>query len=75
MQSIAYVALKEYVVTVLTLETDEHGAPWERKMNVVWDAGITPDWDSWLASFNELEDEPYQIDKVKEVDPDALEEM
>lgn len=75
MQSIAHVALKEYVVTVLTLETDEYGAPWERKMNVVWDAGITPDWDSWLASFNELENEPYEIERIKEIDPNLEDEI
>ena len=62
---------KEYVVVLLTTEVDEYGAPWERKVNVVWDAEIIPDWDYWLKLYVQDELEDYRIDKIIEVDPDA----
>jgi hypothetical protein len=42
----------EYAVTLLTHEVDEHGAGWERRVNVVWNAGVTPDWNSWLELYD-----------------------
>lgn len=77
MQSIAKtaVAAKEYVVIVHTVDTDEHGAPWGRAINVVWDAGVVPDWESWMENFNELEDEPYKLIEIVPIDPLAVDEM
>jgi hypothetical protein len=66
---------KEYFVTLVTTEVDEYGAPWEHKVNVVWDAGIIPDWDYWLLLYNQDEKEVYRIDKIIPVDPEAPFEM
>lgn len=66
---------KEYVVTLLTVDTDEYGAPWERTMNVIWDMGVIPNWHDWLKAFNELESEPYSLFEVIEVDPTAKDEI
>jgi len=77
MQSIAksVVAAKEYVVIVHTVDTDENGAPWGRAINVVWDAGVTPDWEDWIENFNSLEDEPYNLVEIVEVDSYHTDEM
>jgi hypothetical protein len=74
-QTRSQVLPKEYVVIVHTVDTDEHGAPWGRAINVVWDAGITPDWEDWMENFNSLEDEPYELKRVVEVDPSHVDEM
>jgi hypothetical protein len=68
------VAPKEYVVTLETIETDEHNAPWSHQVNVVWDAGIIPDWDYWLKLYTE-NDEPHRIGEIIEVDPNHIDEM
>ncbi|MGL5877607.1 MAG: hypothetical protein ACRC2V_07495 [Xenococcaceae cyanobacterium] len=61
------VATKEYVVVLLTTEADEYNAPTERTVNVVWDAGIIPDWVDWLKLYVQDEQEEYQIDEIIEV--------
>lgn len=63
---------KEYVVILLTTEVDsEYEAPFERIINVAWDAGIIPDWDYWLKLYIQDEEEDYRIDEIIEIDPDA----
>ncbi len=54
----------EYWVTLETIETDERGAPFERRVAVSFDGEV--DWDNWLAYFNHLECEEYRIVSVTE---------
>lgn len=55
----------EYVVILETVETDEFGIGWERKVSVSFDDEVN--WDNWLDNFNELEPEKYWITEVIEV--------
>ena len=61
----------EYLVTLETVETDEYGAPWERKVAVRFDGDVN--WDNWLEHFNHLECEEYRIVSVQESTPDLIE--
>ena len=61
----------EYLVTLETVETDEYGVPWERKVAVRFDGDVN--WDNWLENFNHLECEEYRIVSVQETNPDLIE--
>jgi len=50
---------RDYAVTLLSTEVDEDGIPFERYVGVLWDEGVTPDWDEWLKDFNRLQGEEY----------------
>lgn len=58
---------REFFVHLLTVDTDELGVPWGHDVAVSFDAGVTPDWERWLALYNADEDEPYQIAQIEEV--------
>jgi len=50
---------RDYAVTLLSIDTDEDGIPYERQVGVLWDEGVVPNWEEWLEDFNRLEGEEY----------------
>jgi hypothetical protein len=64
---------RDFAVTLMTTEVDECGIPYERKVSVLWDEGVTPDWDDWLTTFNRMEGEEYTLHSVIEVTDACLE--
>ncbi len=55
----------EYVVNLETVETDELGIGFERKVAVQFDDEVN--WDNWLDYFNKEECVEYKIIKIVEV--------
>ena len=58
---------RDFAVTLTTQETDEDGVPWERKIGVQIEAGITPQWDEWLTCFNQHESQTHFIQEIIEM--------
>jgi hypothetical protein len=57
----------EYVVTLVSLETDDQGAGFARTVAVSVDPGIRPDWNYWLDHYCELEGVRYSVLDISEI--------
>lgn len=61
----------EFVVSLISvnpdLDADYPDVFNTRTMAVSFDAGVTPDWQQWLETFNRYESEAYKIQAVSQL--------